>query len=431
MKTYKHLFEEMVKEENIRQCFFDAAKRKTNRNDVAAVLKEERDEGDESPEPQCLQEHVKALQKILMEESYAPPQHRKVKINEYNCGKVREIIKPDYKYEQVVHHCIIKQLHPIVMRSLYEHALGSIPNRGAHSGKKQLEKWIARYGGKKFYVLKIDVRHCFETEDIQTIEEKLARIIKDDRFLRLCSKVLESEAEIKRKEMPDGTDGWEDEGRLAGIPLGFVTSQWFMQLNFCKLDHLIMEDWKQEFGVDKMIRYADDIVVLGRNKKKLHRLRERIDEYLKTEMHQHLKGNWQVFRFEYVDRKTGKVRGRAIDFMGFVFHHNRTTLRKSILRRSVRKAHKIGKKDKATWYDATAMLSYMGWYTHTDTYAFYEREIKPYVNVKKLKKIVSKHSKKGAKGNGKTVVHSGEHGEAGGIRQDIQPDNSLPAQGHP
>lgn len=158
MKTYKHIFEELLKEENITQCFRDAAKRKTTRPEVARVLKEEREVGNDRPEPQCLQEHVKALQKILEEETYQPPEHKKMLINEYSCGKVREIIKPEFQYEQVVHHCIIKQLQPIVLHGLYEHALGSIPNRGCHSGKKQVEKWIKGYKGKKFYILKADVR---------------------------------------------------------------------------------------------------------------------------------------------------------------------------------------------------------------------------------------------------------------------------------
>lgn len=176
-----------------------------------------------------------------------------------------------------------------------------------------------------------------------------------------------------------------------------------------------MEAWKKLGGVDHYVRYADDIVVFGRNKKKLHKLREIMAEYLKNEMHQKIKYNWQVFRFEYpdkkaspiIDKRTGrekvKTRGRALDFMGFVFHYNRTTLRKSILKRSARKARKLSKKEKVNWYDATSMLSSMGWYTHTDTYDFYKEQIKPYVNIKKLKKIVSKHSKKGVKNDVRMV----------------------------
>lgn len=177
-----------------------------------------------------------------------------------------------------------------------------------------------------------------------------------------------------------------------------MTSQWFTQLNYKELDHKIVEEWKELGGVDHSIRYADDIVAFGRNKKKLHRLKDVMSEYMKNEMHQKIKYNWQVFRFEYpdrkappvIDKKTGKekpkTRGRALDFMGFVFHYNRTTLRKSILKRATKKAHRIAKKEKVNWYDASAMLASMGWFTHTDTYGFYEDHIKPYVNIKQLKR---------------------------------------------
>lgn len=436
----------MVETESIQECFFSAAKRKTMRSDVAAVLKPERTEGNTSTEPDCLREHVLYLQELLVTETWKPSQHHPVRINEHNCGKVRDIIKPDYKYEQVVHHCIVKQLQPIVLHGLYEHALGSIPKRGAHSGKKQMEKWLRKYKGKKLYVLKGDVRHCFETEDIAVIEKKLAKIIKDEKFLRLCYLVMESEAHWTTQDyLPDGGvldfEGTDIEV-LCGLPLGFFTSQWLMQLNFKEFDHKMKEEW----GASEYMRYADDIVSLGTNKRKLHKLQQTAQEYLVTEIHQQLKYNWQVFRFEYPVKKgrkdTGwqeqeadqgkkkeKTRGRAIDFMGFVFHYNRTTLRKSILFRSRRKANRIGKKDKITWYDASAMLSYMGWYDDTDTYNYFEEYIKPNVDVRKLKRIVSKHSRKEQKRHDELVQSAGT-GNAAGVRHNEQPDNRISEEGH-
>lgn len=425
-----------MKPENIRECFLTAAKRKTLRRDVAETIRPERPEGCTDPGPQCLQEHVDALQKILIAETYEPPKHRKQRINEHNCGKVREIVRPYYRYEQVVHHCIVRQIQPIVLHGIYEHALGSIPGRGPHDGKRTIEKWIRGYKGRKFYILKADVRHCFQTEDINVIDAKFRKIIKDDRFLRLNRKVLGCEAEMTPlshllEEMGKDTalhfvEAVSQSGPLlVGLPLGFVTSQWYTQLNYRGLDRKIVQEWD---GADHYIRYMDDIVIFGRNKKKLHRLRQQIEEYLAVEMHQTLKRTWQVFRFEYVDRKTGKTRGRALDFMGFVFHHNRTTMRKSILERSRRKAHKINKKQRPTWYDASAMLSYMGWYDHTDTYKYYEKYIKPCINVRQLKKIVSKHSRKEQKRYDE-LVQSTEHDQTGRVRHHVQPDNGLPAQG--
>lgn len=203
-----------------------------------------------------------------------------------------------------------------------------------------------------------------------------------------------------------------------------------------------MQSKRSILAVDHSIRYADDIVAFGRNKKKLHRLKDVMSEYMKNEMHQKIKYNWQVFRFEYpdrkappvIDKKTGKekpkTRGRALDFMGFVFHYNRTTLRKSILKRATKKAHRIAKKEKVNWYDASAMLASMGWFTHTDTYGFYEDHIKPYVNIKQLKKKVSKHSKKGVKNNDVRMVSVRKYGQADRVGHDIKPDSGLSAKEH-
>ena len=38
----------------------------------------------------------------------------------------------------------------------------------------------------------------------------------------------------------------------------------------------------------------------------------------------------------------------------------------------------------------SAMLSYMGWFTCSDTYGCYLQRIKPFVEIKKLKHIISK-----------------------------------------
>lgn len=135
----------------------------------------------------------------------------------------------------------------------------------------------------------------------------------------------------------------------------------------------------------------DDMVIFGSNKKKLHKMRKSIEEYLKAEGLQ-LKDNWQVFRFDY--EKDGKRRGRDLDFMGFRFYRDRTILRKSIMLKANRKARKIGKKEKPTIYDIRQMLSYLGWIDATDTYRMYLENIKPYVNFQYMKRRMSRHDKR-------------------------------------
>ena len=169
-----------------------------------------------------------------------------------------------------------------------------------------------------------------------------------------------------------------------GIPLGFYTSQWLSNWYLQGLDHFI----KEQLCAVHYMRYMDDMVVFGSNKRVLHRMRQAISDYLEMELGLELKANWQVFRFSY-----GNNQGRDLDFMGFRFYRNRTILRKSIMYKATRKARKISKKEKATILDARQMLSYLGWIDCTDTYLMYQKWIKPCVSFQQLKRKVSRYDK--------------------------------------
>ena len=104
-----------------------------------------------------------------------------------------------------------------------------------------------------------------------------------------------------------------------GLPIGFYTSQWFSNFYLMDFDHFVKEKLKARH----YIRYMDDIVILSSNKKKLHKMKEEIINYLDQELNLKLKNNYQVFRFDYVKNK--KHYGRDIDFMGFRFFRNKTT----------------------------------------------------------------------------------------------------------
>lgn len=392
MRSYNNLYEAMLETEYLRKCFTDAAKGKRKRNDVKAVMEN-------------LDVEVENLRKILQEETFTPDKHEPCIINEHNCHKTRQIIKPNYRYEQVMHHCIIGKFKQVVMNGLYEFSCGSIPGRGVHYGKKYLRRWLDSYNGKRFYVLKMDVHHFFESIDHDILKGMLAAVVRDRRFLRLLYEIIDANE--------------------AGLPLGFFTSQWFANFYLKRFDYYV----KQELKADHYIRYMDDMVILGKNKKKLRRMREAIQEYLNRELKLTLKGDWQVFRFEYTD-KVGRTKGRFIDFMGFCFHQDRTTMRKTIIQRARRKALRIATKDKITWYDATAMISYMGWFTHTDTYGYYLKYIKPTVNVKKLKKIVSKHQRKERENERLDDDTRNAAGETGGNRHNIIADDCISAPEH-
>ncbi len=98
-------------------------------------------------------------------------------------------------------------------------------------------------------------------------------------------------------------------------------------------------------------------------------------------------------------RERPEEKGRPLDFMGFQFYHDKTILRrKHHVELHTEKSTVSQKKEKITC-TMQPQFCHMGYLSNTDTYDMYLQRVKPYVNVKKLKKIVSKHSKRRSEKN--------------------------------
>ena len=183
-----------------------------------------------------------------------------------------------------------------------------------------------------------------------------------------------------------------------GLPIGFYTSQWLANFFLQDFDHFVKEKLKAKCYT----RYVDDKQIFGSNKRKLREKLEKIKEFLSKE-NLSLKPNYQIFRFSYID-KDGRDKGRPLDFLGFKFFKNRTTLRKRILSNILQKACRIFNKTlkglNISWYEATQMMSYVGYLNITDTHTWYTKYIRPRVNFGGLKRIISHNAKKKGNKNG-------------------------------
>lgn len=389
MKTYKNIFEKVIEPDNIRMAIINASKGKRKRRDVKDIYENQ-------------DYHIEIIRSMLIEGTYVPAFNAECIINEGTYRKERQIRKPNFKYDQVIHHAIIQQLMPMFLKGMYEYSVACVPGRGFHYGKKYIEKWLREDIKHTKYVCKMDIRHFYATIDHEILKNRLRKNLRDEKLLDLLNVIIDS--------------------CEPGLPLGYYPSPWLSNFLLQDMDHFI----KEQLRVKHYMRQVDDMVLFGNNKRMLHRNREAIEKYLKEELHLEMKDNWQVFRFDYVDKKTGKRKGRPLDYMGFVFYRDRTVMRRGIMLRATRKARKLGKKQRITWHDASSMLSYMGWVSHTDTYGMYLKHIKPYVDVKQLKNIVSKHQRrlnreanKMENGRGLCVKEAGSGGH------DIQSQNGI------
>jgi len=365
MKSYNHLFEKVVEKDNITTAIYKSSKRKRKRVDVKRVFEN-------------TEKYIKKIQTLLTDQTYRIQPHNAIKIYDGSSHKARLIVQPKYIFEQIIQHAVIQVLEPIFMKGMYEYSCGSIPKRGCHYGKKHIEKFIKLNNNSEIkYCLKLDIRHYYQSIDVDILKDKLRKIIHDDKMIYVLDLILNSNKAIFNGEEVN-----------MGLPIGFYTSQWLANFFLQGFDHFV----KEKLHAKCYVRYVDDIVLFGNNKKKLHKDFEEIKKYLES-LNLEIKDNWQVFKFDYIG-KDGKRKGRPLDFMGFKFYRDKTTLRRSIMLKATRKAKKISKKTSLTWYDASQMLSYAGWFKHTDTYNVYQKHIKPYVSIKNCRRILSSRQQK-------------------------------------
>ena len=357
MKSYNHLWEKFISDENIEKAINKAKKGKTRRKNVRKYL-----------ENMKFRAEIKAYAITFKNAKHTP-----VEIYDGIQRKKRKIIVPNFR-EQVIHHMVVNVLQPIFMHGMYEYSCGSIPNRGGHYGMMAVKRWITKGNKHCKYCLKMDIRKYFDSIPHSIYLAKFRKLIHDELFMRVIEEIT--------KVMPNGV----------GLPLGFYTSQWTANWYLQDLDHYI----KERLHAKYYIRYMDDMVIFGANKRELHRIRKDISVYLNNILGLEMKGNWKLFLFHFI-KANGKEVGSFLDFMGFRFYRNRITLRRTIIRKMRRKAFKIGKHEKPTIYEMKQMMSYLGWISCTDVYDYYLKWIKPNVNIQYMKRRISRYDKCEAK----------------------------------
>ena len=131
----------------------------------------------------------------------------------------------------------------------------------------------------------------------------------------------------------------------------------------------------------------DDIVLFGPNKKKLHRARKAVAEYLQKRLRLQMKGNWQVF----------PLRARALDFVGYRFYRDHTTMRRKNFLRFTRQCRRVRKRierhQRISYSSAAGLLSRIGQLKHCNAVAVRKKYVDP-IGVRILKEVVRNESKR-------------------------------------
>lgn len=409
----------------------------------------------------------------IINRDWVPDAYREFYINDGIRRKRRKIAATTV-VSQVFHWVLIMAITPVIMRGMVAHTCASIPGRGAHYGKRFIERWLQDEPNTK-YCAKIDISKFYQSINQTAAKREFRRYIADETALWLIDTIIGSYPE--------------------GLPIGTYTSQWFANWILQRLDHFI----KEQLRVKYAMRYMDDYVLFGRNKKELHKVLEAIDVYLKP-FGLRLKDNWQVFRVDHIvteygiviDRckrtdnltvtvelitndlrrlkvpykvvyrrkhKDTKARkkthkgqeqykqifiqippayigqdapalphiaticeqvrqlcphmrrmeygtikrraGRDVDFMGFRFYRDHTSIRRNNSLRIRRLYAKAAKMENVDPHTAAGCLSYLGWTKNTDSYNFTVKYIDNVIPIHDLKEVIRHEAENSRKAGGR------------------------------
>lgn len=263
MKPYKVTISDIANYDNLYFAYQSAIKGKRYRDDVLNFS-------------QALGENLIVLLKEIEQEVYQVGPYSVFYVTR---PKKRMIMALQFR-DRVVQWAIYRQINPLFDKGFIFDSYACRKEKGSHTALDRLQYWMRQCDRRpgQWYSLKMDISKFFYRVNHEILLEILGRKIHDPKLMRLLATIINSETQ--RFGLPAGMSP-EDvppERRLAdvGIPIGNLTSQMFANIYLDQLDQYA----KHVLGVRYFTRYADDILILGQDKKDLARLWEKIELFL-------------------------------------------------------------------------------------------------------------------------------------------------------
>ena len=168
MKRAGFLYEKLLDRELIRDAIIKASRKKRRRRSVRRILNN-------------IDHYVDELYTMIANESFTPSPYRRFQIKDGATQKVREICCPKFYPDQIIHWMMILVLEPVFMRGMCETNCGSVPGRGAHYGKKHIEKWYKLDRKNTKYCAKLDIRKFYPSSKAPAVTQELRHVTRTSR----------------------------------------------------------------------------------------------------------------------------------------------------------------------------------------------------------------------------------------------------------
>lgn len=239
-----------------------------------------------------LETELFALEEELRTGDYRPLPYRVFEIRE---PKRRLICAADIR-DRVVHHAVCNLLEPIFERRAIYDSFACRKGKGSHAAVRRAQEFARR----SQYYLQCDISKYFPSVDHEVLKQLLRRMVKDRPLLELLDLIID-------QPLPDAPPG-------KGMPIGNLTSQHFANLYLGELDHFV----KERLRVKGYIRYMDDFLLFGEDKRVLHEHLATIRSFVSDRLRLTLK-----------DRATVVAPvSQGISFLGFRVWRGRIGLRR-------------------------------------------------------------------------------------------------------
>jgi retron-type reverse transcriptase len=303
MKRVTNLYKQIISIENLRAAEAKARKGKQWQYGVFVF--------DKNPQGNLL-----LLHEMLANRTYRTSPYTIFKVYE---PKERDVYRLPYFPDRILHHAIMNVLEPLFVSVFTADTYSCIKKRGIHAAANAVKLALRDAPGTQ-YCFKMDITKFYPSVNHDILKQLIRRKIKDADLLGLLDEIIDS---------------------ADGLPIGNYLSQYLANFYLTYFDHWI----KEEQLVKYYFRYADDLVFLSSNKEQLHILFSRIKLYLNETLKLQIKKNYRIFPVRC-----------GIDFVGYVFFHTHTRLRKGIKQNFARMLAK-----KPT---TASIASYNGWLKH-------------------------------------------------------------------
>lgn len=292
--------------------------------------------------------YLKEIQQMLVNKTY------RITADDYEIseiadrGKVRELRKLSYYPHRIIQWAVMLQVEKIFMDTFCDHTCASIKNKGGKHAYYLVRKFMKDKDNSR-YCLKMDISKFYPNIDHNMLKQLLRKKFKDADLLELLNMVIDSHP-----------------GEI-GLPIGSYLSQFLANYYLAYFDHWL----KEKLQVKMVIRYMDDIVILGPTTKYLRGVLNKLTQYLDQKLHLKVKENWQIFPTDI----------RGIDFLGYRFFYDYVLLRKSTCNKFKKHMNCIQHKQEVNKLinrtEFCRVNSYIGWLFRCNSWRLFEKYIEP------------------------------------------------------